>query len=93
MPLITGHQFFLALLYMQQKKTGIPPDFTVLEQVKSCGSVSCLINTESFELLRLQPSKPIASESVDVVNMLCILLLPLNNTLKSNHSPKRQLNL
>ncbi len=37
---------------------------TFLEQVKSCGSVSCLINTEPPELLRLQPSEPIASESV-----------------------------
>ncbi len=32
--------------------------------VKSCNSVSCLINTEPSELLRLQPSDPIASESV-----------------------------
>ncbi len=38
--------------------------FTVLEQVKSCGSISCLINTEPLELLRLQPSELIASESV-----------------------------
>ncbi len=38
-------------------------EFTVLEQVSSCGSVSCLINTEPLELLHLQPSEPIASES------------------------------
>ncbi len=36
----------------------------VLEQVKSCASVSCLINTEPLELLHLQPSEPIASEIV-----------------------------
>ena len=35
----------------------------VLEQLKSCGSVSCLINTEPLELLRLQPIEPVASES------------------------------
>ncbi len=39
-------------------------EFTVLKQVSSCGSVSCLINTEPLEMLRLQPSEPIASESV-----------------------------
>ncbi len=37
---------------------------TVLEQVQSCGSVSCLVNTEPLELLCLQPSELIASESV-----------------------------
>ena len=42
----------------------MPAGFTVLEQLKSCSSVSCLINTEPLELLRLQPSEPIASESV-----------------------------
>ncbi len=43
---------------------------TVLEQVSSCGSISCLINTEPLELLlellRLQPSEPIASESAAI---------------------------
>ncbi len=42
----------------------MPAESSVLEQVKSCGSVSCLINMEPSELLRLQPSEPIASESV-----------------------------
>ncbi len=41
-------------------------DHIVLKQVKSCGSVSCLINTEPLELLRLQPSEPIDSESAPV---------------------------
>ncbi len=35
-----------------------------LELVISYSSVSCLINTEPLELLRLQPSELIASESV-----------------------------
>ncbi len=39
-------------------------DSTALEQVISCSSVSCLINTAPLELLRLQLSEPIASESV-----------------------------
>ena len=38
--------------------------FTVLEQVKSCGSVSCQINTDPLELLRLQSSELIASKIV-----------------------------
>ncbi len=42
-------------------------EFTVIEEVSSCGSVSCLINTEPLELLRLQPSEPMASESVGLV--------------------------
>ena len=42
---------------------GKPRCSTILEQVKSCGSVSCLVNTEPLELLRLQPSELIASES------------------------------
>ncbi len=42
----------------------MPAESTILEQVKSCNSVSCLINMEPLELLRLQPSEPIASESV-----------------------------
>ncbi len=45
----------------------IPADSTDLEQVISCSSVSCLINMEPLELLRLQPSElihVIASESV-----------------------------
>ena len=42
----------------------MPAEPSVLEQVKSCGSVSCLINMEPSELLHLQPSEPIASESV-----------------------------
>ncbi len=42
----------------------MPAESSVLEQDKSCGSVSCLINMEPSELLRLQPSEPIASESV-----------------------------
>ena len=33
-------------------------------QVKSCASVSCLINTEPLELLHIQPIELIASESV-----------------------------
>ncbi len=36
----------------------MPAEYTFLEQVKSCGSVSCLINTEPLE-----PSQLIASES------------------------------
>ncbi len=44
----------------------MPAEPSVLEQVKSCGSVSCLINMEPSELLRLQPSERIASESVDM---------------------------
>ncbi len=40
----------------------MPAESSVLEQVKSGGSVSCLINMEPSELLRLQPSEPIASE-------------------------------
>ncbi len=39
--------------------------FDVLEQVKSCNSVSCLINMEPLELLDLQLNELIASESVD----------------------------
>ena len=39
-------------------------EFPVLEQASSCSSVSGLINTEPLELFRLQPSEPIASESV-----------------------------
>ncbi len=42
----------------------MPAEFTALEQVNSCGSVSCLINMEPLELLRLQPSEPIASDSM-----------------------------
>ncbi len=42
----------------------MPAEFTVLQQGNSCSSVSCLINAEPLELLRLQPSEPIASESV-----------------------------
>ena len=34
-----------------------------LELVKSCASVSCLINTEPLELIHLQPSESISSES------------------------------
>ncbi len=43
-----------------------PADPTDLVQVISCSSSSCLINTEPLELLRLQPSEPIASESEKV---------------------------
>ena len=35
-----------------------------MELVKSCISVSCLINTEPLELIHLQLSEAIASESV-----------------------------
>ncbi len=50
--------------------------------VISCSSVSCLINTEPLELLRLQPNEPIASESVvmmpktDPSDTCLIALLP-----------------
>ena len=37
-------------------------NWNALEQLKSCGSVSCLINTEQLELLHLQLSEPIAPE-------------------------------
>ncbi len=48
-------------------------DSTHLEQVLSCSSVSCLINMEPVELLRLQPSEPIASESVwNSMGIYCI---------------------
>ncbi len=45
---------------------GLAPNLMVLSilQVISCSSVSCLIDTEPLELLRLQPSELIASESV-----------------------------
>ncbi len=45
--------------------TEMPADSTDLELVISCSSVSCLINMEPLELLRLQPNELIASESVD----------------------------
>ncbi len=32
---------------------------------KSCSSISCLINTEPLQLLCLQPSEPITSESAE----------------------------
>ncbi len=41
----------------------MPAESTTLEQVKSCTSVSCLIYMEPLELLRLQLSELIASES------------------------------
>ncbi len=41
----------------------MPAGSTDLELAISCSSVSCLINTEPLELLRLQPSELIASES------------------------------
>ncbi len=44
--------------------TEMPADSTDLEAVISYSSVSCLINMEPLELLCLQPSEPIASESV-----------------------------
>ncbi len=40
--------------------TGIPAESTVLKQVKSWASVSCLINMERLELLLLHPSGLIA---------------------------------
>ncbi len=40
-----------------------PADSTDLKLVISCSSVSCLINMEPLELLRLQPSELIVSES------------------------------
>ncbi len=56
----------------------MPADPSVLEQVKSCGSVSCLINMEPPELLRLQLSEPIASESAGYI---------LSYTLRRTSSP------
>ena len=44
--------------------TEMPAGSTDLELAISCGAVSCLFNTEPLELLRLQPSELIASESV-----------------------------
>ena len=44
---------------------------TNLFQLKSYTSASCLINMEPFELLRLQPSEVIASESA----VSCLLQL------------------
>ncbi len=54
--------------------TEVPADSTDLELVISCSSVSCLINTEPLELLRLQPSEPIASESEDSLIEFDIIL-------------------
>ncbi len=56
----------------------MPAASFVLEQVKSCGSVSWLINMEPSELLRLQPSESIASESV--VYIVCILIMEIKRT-------------
>ena len=42
----------------------MPADSTDLELAMSCSSVSCPINMEPLQLLRLQPSEPIASKSV-----------------------------
>ena len=44
------------------------PAVEAANTLKRCGSVSCLINMEPLELLRLQPSEPIGSEStLDIV--------------------------
>ncbi len=56
-------------LETKNKNVHIPADYADLVQVISCSSVSCLINTEQLELLSLQPSEPIASESVAEVVM------------------------
>ena len=48
------------------------PEVAVLTLVKSCASVSYLINTEPLELLRLQPSELIASESVGSMYLYCV---------------------
>ncbi len=50
--------------------TELPAESTILEQVKSCGSISCLINLEPLELLRLQPSELIASESAQMLTFI-----------------------
>ncbi len=42
-------------------------DMKHAKQVISCSPVSCLINTKPLDLLCLQLSEPIASESVEVV--------------------------
>ena len=56
---------------------------TVLEQVKSCGSVSCLINTEPLELLPVQPSELIASESTEPITdfgeRVCMMMTTLKH--------------
>ena len=44
----------------------MPADSTDLEQVTSFSPVRYQINTEPLELLGLQPSEPIASESADM---------------------------
>ena len=54
----------LSIFLYPAELTEIPADSTDVEQVISCSSVSCLINMEPLELLSLQPSEPIASESV-----------------------------
>ncbi len=50
--------YHLSQLFVDMQLGGL------IKQVKSCGSVSCLINTEPLELLHLQPDESIASESV-----------------------------
>ncbi len=50
------------------------PEAAALKLVKSCTSVICLINMEPLELLRLQPSEPIASESAPAHAYSSILL-------------------
>ena len=51
------------------------PETAVLKLVKSCTSVSCLINMEPLELLRLQPSELIASESEGQPKYQCCIHL------------------
>ncbi len=46
---------------------GVRLQCTMVGQVKSCASISCLINMEPLELLRLQPSELFASESVIMI--------------------------
>ncbi len=45
------------------------------QEVYACGSVSCLINMEPSELLRLQPSEPIASESLFFIYFFFVSVL------------------
>ncbi len=55
----------------------MPAESIILEQVKSCGSVSCLINTERLELLRPQPREWIASDSAHQTQLKREIPLPI----------------
>ncbi len=54
------HHFFAPKEGGEVHWNGMPAKFSVPEQVKSCTSVSCLINKKPLELLCLQPSELIA---------------------------------